>query len=140
MTSFTLDPALGRDTVKLAQWPLCEVLLMNDAAYPWVILVPRRPGVRELYDLAEADRQQWLLESMALGRWLMDHFEGDKLNVAALGNIVAQLHVHHIVRYRNDPAWPAPVWGRQPRQAYTADALAEIRNRLLPLSGMFRQV
>lgn len=136
MSTFKLDSTLAADTFTLAHWPLCEVLLMDDALYPWLILVPRRQGVRELYQLNQADSAQWLSESSVLGRWLMDAFRGDKLNVAALGNVVAQLHIHHVVRYRSDAAWPAPVWGCQPRQPYAKDALAEIRQRLLPLQSL----
>jgi diadenosine tetraphosphate (Ap4A) HIT family hydrolase len=116
---FELHPRLAADTFALAQWPLCTLLLMNDAQYPWCVLVPRRAGLREIHDLAEADQQQLLRESSALGRALMQAFGGLKLNVAALGNVVAQLHVHHIVRFEGDAAWPAPVWGKHPARAYT---------------------
>lgn len=137
MSSFTLDPKLSGDTFPVAHWPLCHVLLMDDALYPWLILVPRRQGIRELYELSRDDRQQWLEESIALGHWLMEEFGGDKLNVAALGNVVAQLHIHHIVRFQDDPAWPAPVWGRLPRQPYDAHALKAMRARLSPLQNLF---
>ena len=117
--TFAIHPQLAADTFALGDLPLCRVLLMNDAQYPWFILVPRRDGAREAYLLGEADRQQLWTESALLSRALMDAFAGDKLNVAALGNVVPQLHVHHIVRYRTDPAWPAPVWGRHPPRPYT---------------------
>ncbi|TDU26675.1 diadenosine tetraphosphate (Ap4A) HIT family hydrolase [Panacagrimonas perspica] len=116
---FELHPRLAADTFVLGQWPLCTLLLMNDAQYPWCILVPRRAGLREIHDLPDADQQQLLRESSALGRALMQAFGGFKLNVAALGNVVAQLHVHHIVRFDGDPAWPAPVWGKHPARPYT---------------------
>ena len=119
MTEFTLDPRLQADTFALAEAPLCRLLLMNDARYPWFILVPRRAGVRELYELSDADQHLLLRESMALSRALAQAFAPDKLNVAALGNVVAQLHVHHVVRRVGDPAWPAPVWGRHPPQPYS---------------------
>jgi len=119
---FELHPRLAADTFVLGQWPLCTLLLMNDAQYPWCILVPRRAGLREIHDLPDADQQQLLRESSALGRALMQAFGGLKLNVAALGNVVAQLHVHHIVRFEGDPAWPAPVWGKHPAQPYADDA------------------
>lgn len=119
---FELHPQLAKDGVVLGDLPLCRVLLMNDAQYPWTILVPRRAGVREIHDLNDADRRQLWDESARLSRALMDLFKGDKLNVAALGNVVPQLHVHHIVRFKSDPAWPAPVWGRLPAKPYDDDA------------------
>jgi diadenosine tetraphosphate (Ap4A) HIT family hydrolase len=122
---FELHPQLAADTLMLGDWPLCRVLLMNDAQYPWCILVPRRPDIREIYDLPVADQQQLLSESVRLGRTLMRLFDGHKLNVAALGNMVPQLHLHHVVRDPADPAWPAPVWGKHPAVAYTASAAAE---------------
>jgi diadenosine tetraphosphate (Ap4A) HIT family hydrolase len=117
--SFTLHPRLAADTVALGDLALCRVLLMNDAQYPWFILVPRREGAREVYLLDEADQQQLWRESARLSRALVQAFGGDKLNVAALGNVVPQLHLHHIVRYATDPAWPAPVWGKHPARPYT---------------------
>src|SRR3546814_9922882 len=86
---------------------------MNDAQFPWLILVPRREALREIYELSLSDQQLLLRESSTLGLALMDMFVGDKLNIGALGNMVPQLHLHHIVRHVGDPAWPAPVWGRQ---------------------------
>lgn len=137
MSHFTLDPRLSEDTLTVACWPLCQVLLMDDAQYPWLILVPRRQGLREVYELSPDDRQQGLDESVALSHWLMEEFAGEKLNVAALGNVVAQLHIHHVVRFRDDPAWPAPVWGRLPRQPYGCEALNVMRKRLEPLQKLF---
>ncbi len=116
--SFALHPQLAADTQPVAELPLCWLLLSNDANYPWFILVPQREGIREIHELGETDQLQLLRESVALSRALMGLFGGDKLNVAALGNVVPQLHVHHIVRYRTDPAWPAPVWGRVAAAAY----------------------
>lgn len=137
MSNFRLDPQLAADTLIIAHWPLCNVLLMDESQYPWLILVPRRQGIRELYELSREDQQQWLEESLTLGHWLMEEFGGDKLNVAALGNVVAQLHIHHIVRYRSDRTWPTPVWGQHPRQPYTAEKLESIKERLLPLQIFF---
>jgi diadenosine tetraphosphate (Ap4A) HIT family hydrolase len=117
--AFALHPRLAADTFTLGDFPLCRLLLMNDAQYPWFILVPRRENAREIYQLADADQQQLLRESARLSRAVMEEFRGDKLNVAALGNVVPQLHVHHVVRYSGDPAWPAPVWGRHPPRPYT---------------------
>ncbi|MBX6421452.1 MAG: HIT domain-containing protein [Nevskia sp.] len=117
--SFVLPAPLAADGIRVGATPLCELLLMNDAQYPWFVLVPRRAGVREIYQLEDADQLQLLRESVRLSRALMQAYGGDKLNVAALGNLVPQLHVHHVVRYRGDPAWPAPVWGRHPMRPYT---------------------
>jgi len=122
---FALHPRLEADTVAVGDWPLCRVLLMNDAQYPWFILVPRREGAREIYQLSDADQAQLLRESSQLSRALMQAFRGDKLNVAALGNVVPQLHLHHIVRFAGDPAWPAPVWGRHPARPYAPAEQAE---------------
>ena len=129
-TPFELHPQLAADTVALGDWPLSRVLLMNDAHYPWLVLVPRRGGVRELYELGVADQQLLLQESLAAGQLLMTLFAGHKLNVAALGNVVPQLHVHHVVRQPDDAAWPAPVWGRHPAAPY---APADLRERVASL-------
>lgn len=135
MNSFALHPQLERDCIVLGELPLSRLLLLNDARYPWCILVPRREGVTELYQLAEADQQQLLRESSQLGRFLMAEFEGDKLNIGALGNLVPQLHLHHIVRFKDDAAWPGPVWGVGTAQRYTDEELARMRERCLPLLG-----
>lgn len=129
---FTLHPQLAADSQVLGRFELSLLLLSKDANYPWFILVPQRADIREIHDLAEADQHQLLRESSRLGRALMEAFGGTKLNVAALGNVVPQLHVHHIVRHAGDPAWPAPVWGRVPAQAYTDEARAERLASLLP--------
>ena len=124
-----LHPRLAADCILLGRFPLCRLLLMNDCNYPWFILVPDREGIREIYQLEAPDRAQLLAESCTLGEFLMRRFDGDKLNVAALGNQVPQLHMHHIVRYEADPAWPAPVWGKHPPLAYTPEALQELRSQ-----------
>ncbi len=128
--SFSLHPQLARDCHRLGRFELGLLLLMNDAQYPWFILVPQRPQLREIYQLAEPEQQLLLRESGALSRALMAAYGGDKLNVAALGNMVPQLHLHHIVRLVGDPAWPAPVWGRHPPRPYTA---AELEQRFAAL-------
>ena len=125
--SFTLDGRLAADTLEAGDLPLSRVLLMNDRRYPWVILVPRREGIREWIDLKEADGQQLWRESMQVCRVLQNLFDGDKLNVGALGNVVEQLHVHHLSRTAQDPAWPGPVWGHSAAEAY---APAEARVKL----------
>lgn len=128
--TFALHRQLAADCHVLGDAPLCRLLLMNDARYPWCILVPRRDEVREIYQLGAADRLQLLEESTTLGRALMQAFAGHKLNVAALGNVVPQLHLHHVVRFRDDAAWPAPVWGRLPALPYDDAALVACLARL----------
>jgi len=108
---FELHPQLAKDCVVLGDFPLTRVLLNKDANYPWFILVPKRENIREIFELSEADQQQLLWESSYFSKQIYNLFKADKLNVAALGNMVPQLHVHHIVRYKNDVAWPGPVWG-----------------------------
>ena len=130
---FVLDPQLDRDCVILGRFALGLLLLNRDANYPWFILVPQRPGITELYQLSRDDRKQLLEESCQLSEVLMDVFSGDKLNVAALGNLVPQLHLHHIVRYRGDRAWPRPVWGAAAPTAYTDQGMEELLGNLLPM-------
>lgn len=127
---FVLDPRLAQDTVPIGDFPLCRLLLSNDSNYPWFILVPRRADISELFQLDPVDQLQLWQEATALSQILNDSFNADKLNVAALGNIVSQLHMHVIVRRRDDAAWPAPVWGKHPAQPYTAEQLLVIRTRL----------
>lgn len=135
--SFALHPQLAQDTIVCGQFPLCRVLLMNDAQYPWFILVPAQEGLREILELSAADRKQLWQESDALSRWLMQVFQPDKLNIAALGNMVPQLHLHHIARFRSDVAWPRPVWGQAPAVAYTPNQVQEIRTKLGSLQSGF---
>ena len=116
--AFALDPQLVRDTHMVGDLPLCRVLLMNDASYPWLILVPRRAGVSEIVDLAAADHAQLWTEIAQASRALKHTSRCDKLNVAAIGNVVAQLHVHIVARSRGDPAWPKPVWGAGAAKPY----------------------
>ncbi len=120
-----LHPQLAQDCELVGRFPLCRLLLMRDANYPWLILVPDREGIREIYQLTQPDRQQLMRESCALSEVLAERFRPDKLNLAALGNLVPQLHLHHLVRYRTDPAWPGPVWGRLPTKPYAPEALAQ---------------
>lgn len=130
MNDFVLHPQLAADCHLIGDLPLSRALLLNDRRYPWVILVPRRQDVREIYQLSSADRSQLLGESCQVGELLMEAFGGDKLNIGALGNLVPQLHVHHIVRHVDDPAWPGPVWGHSPAEAYPPAELAERLERL----------
>lgn len=129
-----LDPQLAADTIALGDLPLARVLLTDDANYPWLILVPRRPGVSDLIDLTETDQAQLTREIATVSRALRQVTECRKLNVAALGNVVPQLHVHVIARRADDAAWPRPVWGVAPRLPYDAgarDALAAALARVL---------
>jgi diadenosine tetraphosphate (Ap4A) HIT family hydrolase len=130
MTEFLLDPRLEADCIRLGTFPLSLLLLMNDANFPWFILVPQRAGLSEIYELDQGDRRQLCEESTLLAEGLARSFAADKINVAALGNVVSQLHVHHIVRYKSDCAWPAPVWGSAPPLPYTPARLAELKSTL----------
>jgi diadenosine tetraphosphate (Ap4A) HIT family hydrolase len=130
---FRLDPRLAQDTVELDGWPLCRVRLMNDANYPWLILVPEREAARDIIDLTPRDRAVLMTEIAAASQGLVRLTNPDKLNVAALGNVVAQLHVHIIARFTTDPAWPRPVWGVRPPKPYAAEALEEFRRRFISL-------
>lgn len=121
---FALHERLEADTIFVADWPLCRILLLNDANYPWVVLVPRRHGVSELHELDPYDRQVLVEEITDASHRLQNHVKAHKMNVAALGNVVPQLHVHIVARYDTDPAWPKPVWGVVPGKPYDADALA----------------
>lgn len=127
---FRLHERLAADTVSLGRSSLCEVRLMNDKTWPWVLLVPALAGIREIYELSPEQQRQLLKESSALSRGMMSAFGGDKMNVAALGNMVPQLHLHHIVRFEGDPAWPGPVWGKQAPVPYSEQELAETRQSL----------
>lgn len=123
MKAFSLHPQLAADCHVLGDLSLSCALLLDDSRYPWVILVPRRPALRELFQLDARDRVQLLDESCRVGEFLLRHFGADKLNVAALGNLVPQLHLHHVARNATDPAWPGPVWGHSPALPYTSAAL-----------------
>jgi diadenosine tetraphosphate (Ap4A) HIT family hydrolase len=124
ITAFSLDSRLAADTVPVADLPLSTLRLMNDATYPWLILVPRREAVTEIIDLEADERQQLIEEIATVSALLRDMTRCDKLNVGALGNMVPQLHVHVIGRFHGDPAWPGPVWGKHPPKLY-ADAARE---------------
>ncbi|WP_447595561.1 HIT family protein [Aquipseudomonas campi] len=132
---FMLDTRLQQDTVLIGDFPLCRVLLMNDANYPWFILVPRRADVSEVFHLSNADQAGLWAETTHLAEVLRDVFSADKINIATLGNVVGQLHMHVIARYREDMAWPAPVWGRHPAVPYTDAQIMAIRERLGSVMG-----
>ena len=130
MANFELHPDLKRDGIVIGQFPLSLVLLINDSAYPWFVLVPKRAGIKDAIDLEHADYQQLSEESRLFSVALKQIFSAEKLNIAALGNMTPQLHVHHIVRSSSDPAWPNPIWGFQPLTAYTSDEVDAIREKL----------
>ena len=112
MQSFTLHAQLAADTVLISELPLSRLLLMNNRLFPWVILVPRYETAREIIDLSETDRMQLMREITLVSKAMQRLFSPDKLNVAALGNMVPQLHLHVIARFAKDSAWPQPVWGK----------------------------
>jgi diadenosine tetraphosphate (Ap4A) HIT family hydrolase len=139
---FALDQRLQQDTLVIGDFPLCRLLLSNDSNYPWFILVPRMNGISEVFQLDVADQQILWKETTFLAQLLNEGLGADKMNIGALGNVVSQLHVHVIVRKRDDAAWPAPVWGKHPAQPYTEEQVAAIRLRLhelLPADFTFTQ-
>lgn len=126
--AFQVDPAFDAGSVEVCDWPLCQVRLQDDARFPWLILIPRRAGLRELEDLTREDRGLLMEEIVRAGEVvrLLGEADGrpvDKLNVAALGNVTAQLHVHVVGRRADDGLWPDPVWGRGAARPHDADAL-----------------
>ena len=123
---FALHDQLQKDCTVIGNLPLSTLLLMNDANYPWFVLVPRREQVREWYELSEVDQRQLLQEANALAKFVQQKPDAKKMNIGALGNMVPQLHVHVIARFEVDAAWPAPVWGKAPAQAYTEGALSKM--------------
>ncbi|MCW8090651.1 HIT domain-containing protein [Alteromonas sp. ASW11-130] len=131
---FKLDPRLENDTMVVGDLPLCRVLLMNDSQFPWLILVPRIENAVEVCQLEAQDRLRLWEESHLISESMMSLFSPDKLNVAALGNVVKQLHIHHVARFTNDIAWPHPIWGKLPAVNYSvehaANRLKQLRTKL----------
>ncbi|MCW5686533.1 MAG: HIT domain-containing protein [Pseudolabrys sp.] len=127
---WTLHPQMEADSAPIGDLPLCRVLAMNDANYPWLVLVPRRNGMRDVIDLTDTDQARLAVESAQAARALKDMTHCTKLNVAALGNTVPQLHVHVIARFSNDAAWPRPVWGVLPAKPYSDVALADFIGKM----------
>lgn len=127
---FELHKTLKNDCLVVGEFTLSLVLLSRDANYPWLILVPQRPNITEIFQLQSTDRQQLLRESCNLSEAMMALFAPDKLNIATLGNLVPQLHMHHVARYASDPAWPAPVWGAVPSRPYNPEELSQRCQRL----------
>lgn len=127
---FALDPRIESTTVAVAEFGLSTVRLMNDRAYPWIVLLPRREGLRETHELDAADRHVLIDEIARASAAMEAAFAPTKINVAAIGNIVPQLHVHVIARFEGDPAWPGPVWGHAPAKPYDPHDLARVVERV----------
>ena len=127
---FTLHPQLAKDTLHLGNFPLSRLLLMNDSQFPWFILVPEVESISEIYQLTQTQQAQLLRESSYLAQTLATLYCADKMNIAALGNVVPQLHLHHIVRFKSDPVWLAPVWGKLPACAYSDAELEALKQRV----------
>jgi diadenosine tetraphosphate (Ap4A) HIT family hydrolase len=130
--TFQIHEMLQRDAIKLLELPLSTLLLMNDSNYPWFVLVPRVENIQDIYQLDWQQQQQFLNESSLLSEVLMQLFNGTKMNVAALGNVCPQLHVHHIVRFADDISWPKPVWGEFAMKAYSEGELQLLKEKVLP--------
>jgi len=122
---FELHSRLAADCIRVGRLPLSLLLLLNDARYPWFILVPQRSGIGEIFQLPESDQCQLWRESANLSHNLMQSFHADKINIGALGNLVHQLHIHHIARFTSDPAWPGPVWGHSEPLPYEKHGITE---------------
>ncbi len=137
-TLFQLHPRLQEDCITVGRFDLCQLLIMNDSQYPWFILVPELIDMIEMYQLSRTERLMLTEESHYLAKNLAILFEADKMNIASIGNLVPQLHLHHIVRYQTDKAWPAPVWGKLAPIPYTADQLTDtiirVREQLTSLN------
>jgi diadenosine tetraphosphate (Ap4A) HIT family hydrolase len=127
---FAVHPQLKQDCIVVGNFPLSLLLLHKDSRFPWFILVPMREGISEVFQLSAEDRQQLYRESDYLSEQLAKRFNADKMNIAAIGNVVPQLHLHHVVRYKTDSAWPAPVWGSGKTIEYDADGLRIMNNKL----------
>ena len=125
MAEFQLHPQLAADTIELARWPLSLVLLMDDARFPWLILVPQRPNLRDLHDVAAPEHGTMMAEIARAGHLMKSAFRADKINTAALGNQVPQLHIHVIARFTNDAAWPNPIWSAGGRRRMSDTERAE---------------
>jgi diadenosine tetraphosphate (Ap4A) HIT family hydrolase len=124
---FELHPQLAKDSIWLADWPLSQLRLINDTNYPWFILVPRRANIRDVIDLTEEEQAVLWQESAKLSQLLRIKYNPEKLNLAALGNMVPQLHLHHVARYSTDVAWPAPIWGKVAAKPYTEQQVSQLQ-------------
>jgi len=127
---FTLHNKLKDDTIEIVSLALSRVLLMNDSSFPWLVLVPARKGMREIHELGIRDRSVLIEEVAAASEIIRDLFSPDKINIGALGNLVPQLHIHIIGRFRTDRAWPGPVWGAGIARPYTEEGLNVVVGRI----------
>lgn len=132
---FVLDERLKNDTCWLGDFPLCRVLLMNDSRYPWLILVPRQADISEVFQLSAPQQQTLWQETTQVAHALNTLFAADKMNIATLGNVVNQLHMHVVARMRNDAAWPAPVWGKGAAEPYSAVQIQLLRKQIGKILG-----
>jgi diadenosine tetraphosphate (Ap4A) HIT family hydrolase len=130
MSAYELDARLAADSLPVVDLELCALRLMNDQRFPWLLLIPRRADKEEILDLIDSDQQQLWDEIRRVARMLESVFAPDKLNIAALGNQVRQLHVHVIARFQDDAAWPSPVWGIGAPEVYPDPAAVIARLRL----------
>lgn len=135
-TGFTLDPRLEATGLPLGDLTLSRVFLVDDARFPWLMLVPRRAEIVEILDLNDADRQILFDETMRVSAAVRAHFRPDKLNIGALGNIVSQLHVHVVARFASDPAWPGPIWGHGQRVPYPPHMAGSLMDKLRKSLGL----
>ena len=127
---FELHPQLQADTIPIKDLDICTVLLMNDSNYPWLILVPKRPNIREIFELSQAEQDTVNREISHVAKALNTHFKADKMNIGALGNMVPQLHIHIIARHKTDPTFPNPVWGNAIPIPYTETELKTLKQTL----------
>lgn len=134
--NFQLHPRMEQDCIPVGRFELCRLLMMNDNQYPWFILVPERADIKEIYQLNKQERELLSEESNYLSENLAQLYQADKMNIAAIGNMVPQLHIHHIVRYKTDRAWPAPVWGKFDAVPYTEQQIAETLTRVRASLGL----
>jgi len=132
---FSLDSRLKNDTINIGKLQLSRVLLMNDSRYPWIILVPELDNVYEWTDISKENQVTLHDESLLIQNALMDLYGGQSLNIGKLGNIVSQFHLHHIVRFENDPAWPGPVWGHSSAVNYSPQ---ELESRIFEIKQAIR--
>ncbi len=135
-----LHPQLKQDCFILGSFELSLLLLLNDSQYPWFILVPQRENIREIHQLSPEEQQQLIKESSLLAKTIETLFKADKINVAAIGNMVPQLHVHHIARFTTDIAWPKPVWGTFPAVPYNEEQVQSIRQDIVAAIPSLQQL
>jgi diadenosine tetraphosphate (Ap4A) HIT family hydrolase len=129
-TIFQLHPRLKQDCITIGRFELCQLLMMNDSQYPWFILVPEKAGIKEIYQLSKSERRTLTEESSYLAENLAILYKADKMNIASIGNLVPQLHIHHVVRYQVDKAWPAPIWGKFAAVPYTPQQIKDNIDRV----------